>query len=132
MKQINPVTYQLMLPNTWQIHPVFHVSLLSPYCKTNAHGPNYSRPPPDLIRGEEFFEVEQIQDHQCHGKSRMLQYLIKWKGSPKSNNTWEPADLVLASDLLKKYHKHGLLLGIKANQLTTQSPHCQHWIPQSK
>ena len=23
-KQINPVTYQLMLSNTWQIHPVFH------------------------------------------------------------------------------------------------------------
>ena len=63
MKQINPVTYQLTLPNTWQIHPVFHTSLLAPYHETDAHRPNYSRPPPDLIRGEEFFEVEQIQDH---------------------------------------------------------------------
>ena len=67
MKQINPVTYQLTLLATWQIHPVFHVSLLSPYVETNAHGPNYSRPPPDLIGGEEFYEVEQIQDHRCHG-----------------------------------------------------------------
>ena len=63
IKQINPVTYQLMLPNTWQIHPVFHASLLSPCHKTEAYGPNYSKPPPDLIGGEEFFEVEQIQDH---------------------------------------------------------------------
>ena len=67
MKQINLVTYQLTLPTTWQIHPMFHASLLSPYMETNAHGPNYSRPPPDLIGGEEFYEVEQIRDHQHHG-----------------------------------------------------------------
>ena len=120
MKQINPVTYQLTLPATWQIHPVFHALLLSPYTETDAHGPNYSRPPPDLIGGEEFYEVEQIQDHQCHGHSRALQYLIKWKGSPESDNTWEPADLVLTPDLLKEYHKHRLLSGIKANQIILQ------------
>ena len=67
MKQVNPVTYQLTLLTTWQIHPVFHPSLLSPYTETDAHGPNYSRPPPDLIGGEEFYKVEQIQDHRCHG-----------------------------------------------------------------
>ena len=128
MKQINPVTYQLTLPTTWQIHPVFHASLLSPYVETDAHGPNYSRPPPDLISGEEFYEVEQIQDHQHHGCSRTLQYLIKWKGSPKSDNTWEPADLVLAPDLLTKYHKHRPLSGIKANQVTFQRPQYPSWI----
>ena len=121
-KQINPVTYQLILPATWQIHPVFHASLLSPYVETDAHGPNYSRPPPDLIGGEEFYEVEQIRGHRRHGHSRMLQYLIKWKGSPESDNTWEPADQVLAPDLLREYHKHRPLSGIKANRLITQGP----------
>ena len=128
MKQINPVTYQLTLPATWQIHPMFHASLLSPYVETNTHGPNYSRPPPDLIGGEEFYEVEQIRDHQCHGCSRTLQYLIKWKGSLESNNTWEPADLVLTPDLLKQYHKHRLLSGIKANQVTLRQPQHPSWI----
>jgi hypothetical protein len=66
-KEISPVVYQLDLPGAWQIHPVFHASLLSPYTETKAHGPNYSRPPPDLIGGEEFFEVEQIKSHRCHG-----------------------------------------------------------------
>ena len=127
-KQINPVTYQLTLPATWQIHPMFHASLLSPYVETDAHGPNYSRPPPDLIGGEEFYKVEQIQDHRCHGCSRMLQYLIKWKGSPESDNTWEPADLALTPDLLKQYHKHRPLSGIKANQVTLQRPQCPSWI----
>ena len=126
-KQINPVTYQLILPATWQIHPVFHASLLSPYVETDAHGPNYSRPPPDLIGGEEFYEVEQICGHRRHGCSRTLQYLIKWKGSPESDNTWEPADQVLAPDLLREYHKHGLLPRIKANRLTAQSPQYPFW-----
>ena len=126
-KQINPVTYQLILPATWQIHPVFHASLLSPYVETDAHGLNYSRPPPDLIGGEEFYEVEQIRDHQHHGRSRTLQYLIKWKGSPESDNTWEPADQVLAPDLLREYHKHRLLSGIKANQLVIQNPQHPPW-----
>ena len=127
-KQINPVTYQLILPATWQIHPMFHASLLSPYVETDAHGPNYSRPPPDLIGGEEFYEVEQICDHRHHGRSRTLQYLIKWKGSPESDNTWEPADQVLAPDLLREYHKHRLLPGIKVNQLTIQHLQRPPWI----
>ena len=129
IKQINLVTYQLTLPATWQIHPVFHALLLSPYTETDAHGPNYSRPPPDLIGGEEFYEVEQIQDHRHHGHSRALQYLIKWKGSPKSDNTWEPADLVLAPDLLREYHKHRPLSGIKANQIVLQQLQHPPWIP---
>src|SRR5258707_923010 len=35
----------------------------------------------------------------------MLQYFVKWKGYPKSDNTWEPAQNVHAPDLLKKYHQ---------------------------
>jgi hypothetical protein len=34
----------------------------------------------------------------------MLQYLIKWKGYPHSDNTWEPANQVHAPDLTKSYH----------------------------
>ena len=62
-KEISLVAYQLCLPIGWNIHDVFHASLLSPYCETTAHGPNYSRPPPDLIKGEEEYEVEKIINH---------------------------------------------------------------------
>ena len=61
----------------------------------------------------------------------MLQYLIKWKGCPESDNTWEPADLVLTPDLLREYHKHKPLSGIKANQTTLQYLQCLLWIPPS-
>ena len=87
IKEISPVAYQLQLPPSWNIHPMFHASLLSPYSKTPLHGPNFSRPPPDLIDNEEEYEVEQIKAHRNFGRSKCLQYLIKWKGYPESDNT---------------------------------------------
>src|SRR5260370_9072751 len=49
IKEISPVAYQLRLPIAWNIHDVFHTSLLSPYRETNPHGPIYISTPPDLI-----------------------------------------------------------------------------------
>jgi hypothetical protein len=60
IKDISPVTYQLDLPHQWNIHPVFHASLLTPFIETDSHGPNFSRLPPDLIKGEAEYEVEDI------------------------------------------------------------------------
>jgi hypothetical protein len=72
-----PVTFWLHIPVAWNIHDVFHASLLSPYYENPEHGPNYSRPPPDLLEGEEEYEVECIVNHWCSGRARILQYLIK-------------------------------------------------------
>jgi Integrase zinc binding domain len=60
---INPVSFCLEIPIQWKqkkIHPVFHASLLSPYKEMEEHGTNYPEPPPDLIEGEEEYEVEEI------------------------------------------------------------------------
>ncbi len=104
IQEISPVAYRLALPANWRIHDVFHASLLNPYHKTEAHGPNFTHPPPDLIEGEEEYEVERIVAHRTFGRSKSLQYLIKWKGYPESDNSWEPADQVHAPDLVKHYH----------------------------
>src|SRR5579863_10118877 len=118
---ISPVAYQLELPHQWNIHPVFHASLLTPYVETGSHGPNYSRPPPDLISGEAEYEVEQIRSHRRHGRRKQLQYLLKWKGYPESDNTWELADQVHAPDLIKAYHRRHQLEHIKASTTTPLS-----------
>src|SRR6266403_3030514 len=34
---------------------------------------------------------------------KRLQYLVKWKGYPESDNSWEPADQVHAPILVKHY-----------------------------
>jgi len=107
-KVVSPVAYQLALPLSWGIHNVFHASLLLPYKETAAHSPNFMRPPPNLIEGEEEYEVEAIINHRYHGRRRQLQYLIKWRGYPSSDNTWETAENVHADELVKAYHRRHL------------------------
>jgi Chromo (CHRromatin Organisation MOdifier) domain len=113
-KLISPVASQLDLPISWNIHPVFHNNLLTPYIETNAHGPNFTRPPPDLIDGEAEYEVEAIRSHRYFGKNRRLQYLLKWKGYLEANNTWESEDQLNAPDLLKQYNRRHKLDSLKA------------------
>jgi len=72
---ISPLSYQLKLPDRWKIHPVFHAVLLSPYQENSIHGKNYLLPPPNLIEGEEEYEVEAITAHWRYGNSH--KFLVK-------------------------------------------------------
>jgi len=109
MQQISPVAYRLQLPPAWTIHDVFHASLLTHYHETQEHGANYTQPPPQMVDRDQEFEVEQIMGHRLFGKGHKLQYLIKWQGYPKADNTWEPKELVFAPKLIAAYHqKHPL------------------------
>jgi hypothetical protein len=64
---LGPVTYQLKLAESWQIHKVFHAALLWPYREHEVFGENYIRPLPDIEEGEEVYEVEQILKHRKQG-----------------------------------------------------------------
>jgi hypothetical protein len=86
-EKLGPVTYRLRLPKTWKIHPVFHAILLSPYRETEVHGPNFMKPPPDLIEGEYEYEVEWILKHRRQG--RTTAYPTRWKGYQPQDDSWE-------------------------------------------
>ena len=118
---ISPIAYRLLLPNNWRIHDVFHASLLTPYRETGNHGPNFSRPPPDLVDGEEEQEIERIINHRRYGRAQKLQYLIKWKGFPDSDNEWVDPAHMHASDLISKYHRKHPLDAIKATTVSSRS-----------
>ena len=106
---LSPLNYRLKLPKQWKIHPVFHATLLSPYLESDIHGKNFSMPPPDLINGEHEYEVEAIVTHKPQGRRNL--YLVKWKGYPTSDNTWEPErNLDNAKQILEVYKdQHNLL-----------------------
>ena len=74
-KVLSPITYQLHLLKTWKIHPVFHATLLSPYCENDVHGLNFPAPPHDLIAGEEEYEIDWILYHR--GSLSQWSFLIQ-------------------------------------------------------
>ena len=112
---VNSNAYKLELPPTMKIHSTINVSQLKPYHDGSAAFP--TRPAP-LTRPEPVaqpndgapeWEVERILDHRRHGRSKVLQYLILWKGYPVHEATWEPVeqldgalDLVIAYNTRKR------------------------------
>jgi hypothetical protein len=95
---MSAVNYHLELPTQWSIHPVFHIDLLTPYHETIMHGPNFTRPTPELIEGEEEYSVKKILDSQWFGRRRQLQYLVKWEGYPDLDNMWVDKDDMFTDD----------------------------------
>lgn len=82
-----PLNYELALPKTVNIHPVFHISLLEPAPPGAPPAPITEIQP---INPEAEYEVESILDlRHVRGKDR---WLVKWKGYPDSENSWEPKE----------------------------------------
>jgi hypothetical protein len=97
-KRIKEVTYELTLPETMKIHPVFHVSLLEP-------APPGSKPAEHVVAEEHgVYEAERIMDKKV--ENRQTFYLVKWKNYPESENTWEPVKhLTNCQRLVKQFQK---------------------------
>jgi hypothetical protein len=51
---------------------------------------------------KQVFEVEAIVD--VRSRNRMLEYLVKWKGYPSDENTWETEEnMTSAKDIVDEY-----------------------------
>jgi len=102
----SPTNCKLQLPKTMRVHPVFHNSLLKPYHETQAHGPNFERPPPEIIGGEEgHYEIDKVLAARPTRNRKSTQYFIHWKGYTDADNSWIPAgELTHAKELVAKFH----------------------------
>jgi hypothetical protein len=58
-----------------------------------------------MIDGEEEYEVEDILMHRKIGRNQKLQYLVKWKRYPTSENSWVDDKLedLHAPEILQRY-----------------------------
>ena len=82
-RKISENNYELSLPKTMRIHPIFHISLLEP-------APKSAQPQKGRIEiaPNQEYEVEAILNERRKGRGK--QYLIRWKGFDSSEDTWEP------------------------------------------
>jgi hypothetical protein len=64
VKEVGKYTYQLQLPPTMDIYPVFHVSLLDPVRQDPLPGQVIPAPEPVIVEGELEYEVEEVLDSQ--------------------------------------------------------------------
>lgn len=99
-----PVNYELKLPPTMRVHPVFHISLLE---KADNETPLDQDTRIDEQDEEDVYDVEYILNHSY--KKRQHKYLVKWLDYPLEDNTWEPFKHLEHSDaalhLVLKYHQ---------------------------
>jgi len=88
-----------------RIHPVFHNLLLKPYVETSAHGPNFARPPPEIVGGEEgHYEIEKILQSRPTRNKKSTEYLVHWKGYTDADRTWVPAkELTHTKELVREF-----------------------------
>ena len=104
VKQVSPVTYKIKLPTSMKIHDVFHIDLLIPYTETEAYGEMHPHPPPELIDGEEEYEVEEILADRINRRNHKRQYFVRWKGYEASEDSWvNEQDISHSPELLEEY-----------------------------
>ena len=104
IRQVSPYAYELDLPTTMRIHPVFHTSLLSPAGDNPLPGHRQPEPPPVIVDGEQEWEIQEIVDSKRTKKgSRNIKYLVRWKGW--DHPTWEPYSLVEDTEALERFHR---------------------------
>jgi hypothetical protein len=92
-RAISAVAYELLLPRSLKIHPVFHISLLKPY-REDALNPPPSAPPDPVLndQGEEEYYVEEILNHRIRrlGRGKRLEFLVRWTGYGPDADEWLP------------------------------------------
>ena len=104
-KVLSPVAYRLDLPPNWRIHPVFHVSNLKRFHRSEEFEREEWPPSPIVVDGEEEFDVEVILRHK--GTSARRLYQVLWKGYPITKASWEPeSHLHNAPHILEDYLRH--------------------------
>jgi hypothetical protein len=115
LAKIGKSAYRLELQSCWQIHNIFHTSLLGLFWKNVIKGRSKIWPKPKEIEEEMEYELERIlQSEVCttHRKIgwrfksfKRLYFLVKWKGYSDNECLWKPRmSLERASESIKEFY----------------------------
>ena len=87
MDIIGNQAYKLNLPPMYsRLHPTFHVSVLELYHPRPGEVLGQWDNLPELVEGEEEWEIEAIVSHRTRRNG--TQYKVRWKGWPKEYDEW--------------------------------------------
>ncbi len=92
-RRIGKVAYELELPRTWRIHPVFHTSLLRPFRTSSWNTPSEPQAEELELEDNTPYEVERILRWRWKGPSgrRYKEFLVLWTGYSVDDASWIPA-----------------------------------------
>ena len=100
--KVGSSSYRLQLPDTSTHHAVFNQDLLQPFKPgTFPNQIAFPPPPPDIVDGEEEWEVDSILDSRFSW--RQLQYLVRWKGWGQEGDEWLPGREVEKLEALDRW-----------------------------
>lgn len=85
-RKVSEVNYELLLPTTMKIHPVFHISLLEK-APDKAKAQRAQR---FEVEPEKEYLVDKIMGMKMENGQPL--YLVKWTGYDHSESTWEPVE----------------------------------------
>lgn len=90
LHRIGTVEYELELPSTAQIHPVFHVSLLK---TCHGHPKTQIVPLPLVAAGSSSPTLQPVRVLDCRctqtRKGMKEEFLVQWQGHDETEATWE-------------------------------------------
>jgi len=112
-RKVGSRAYEIDLPERWDIHPVFHVSLLEPYREDPVGRPQRIIPTPDIVDNEPSNVVAEVVDSRWYGNPkskflhRFVQYMVAWEGYGPEENSWEPFEILedTAMQALQQFHE---------------------------
>jgi len=99
-RKVGSRAYEIELPERWDIHPVFHVSLLEPYRGEPVGRPQNIIPTPDIVDNEPSYGVAEVVDSRWYENpkskfpQRFVQYMVACEGYGQEENSWEPFEIL--------------------------------------
>jgi len=114
--KVGSSTYEIELPERWDINPVFHVSVWEPYREDPVGRPQKIIPTPDVVDNEPSYVVAEVVDRGWYGNPKskfphwFVQYMVAWEGYGPEGNSWNQCEIVenSAMQALQGFHERYL------------------------
>jgi hypothetical protein len=88
VRKVGAISYELKLPDSWKVHPVFNTVFLRPWVPPVAAHQHHNDPPPlDVVEGVDLYEIAEVLKIRFNKKCKRLQHLIRWEGYGPEDNT---------------------------------------------